>query len=778
MKKSARQNILKVIYIDFKMCFKKQSYSYIGTRLLFFMPGGIMRLVIRKSALLELAKGMNGDSFEKIKAAIIAHLKGLENQEDDPELAKAAEQLNSDEYMFSHLEKSLDGEWIEKAGYGIGTVRTWRGKKYKKIAQGKWVRVYDKVDRGAKNAMTRLIHQAERIDTPEEMMKFVLANKQRFSDANGKPLDIVDRLNAVIDGKTYAGKKTELSKVVKPAKLKNEEHKQFEEIKNKTASKQTEQKPEKQSSFSMSDIGNSEKKIKDMQQAKDIIKEIAQKDGVTSKGREKLEDFISYNIGGSSPLFDKIYSEFGVSPGDLDDDFEAAYDMILKNALGKDTSKERKKIDDSFAKQTARERKMFLDDDKKFQKEYKAEKNNSGGKSSRFEPSDSTAIGKKEVIAEPVSQSAGTVEFPKTKETKTEFEQLAKCVSKDKTRYFMQGVYYDKENGVLAATDGRRLKVVKVGDLTGFDKSGYVNIDTNGKNIAITHNDAMPEYAQFPPYKKVIPGDSSMKIRANLDNRVLAEKIKAMKEDGRVSKRDGKGELDTIRIDFEKDGNVMLDGTKIGSIGKQNNDLPPLYMNVHYLTDAISAGKTSVLSLQEPNANGFTRPMTMNTGCSSSVIATMNYHSIDYEERRAEAKQLKAKKDKEITNRLELNKKLIEKDKENFYLSPDKIKEKIETISTLSDEDLSRNLKFANVDLDLLARKYDFSNSNRNVKETGLSVFHTVRTKIAFDKYPEIKTAIEKEMQKRGLSTQVKKSDSLYDYVQKSIAVLKECRAI
>lgn len=339
-----------------------------------------MRLVIRKSALLELAKGMNGDSFEKIKEAIIAHLKGLKNQKDAPELAKATEQLNSDEYMFSHLEKSLDGEWIEKAGYGIGTVRTWRGKKYKKIAQGKWVRVYDKVDRGAKNAMTRLIHQAERIDTPEEMMKFVLANKQRFSDANGKPLDIVDRLNAVIDGKTYAGKKTEPSKVVKPAKLKNEEHKQFEEIKNKTASKQTEQKPEKQSSFSMSDIGNSEKKIKDMQQAKDIIKEIAQKDGVTSKGREKLEDFISYNIGGSSPLFDKIYSEFGVSPGDLDDDFEAAYDMILKNALGKDTSKERKKIDDSFAKQTARERKMFLDDDKKFQKEYKAEKNNSAKK--------------------------------------------------------------------------------------------------------------------------------------------------------------------------------------------------------------------------------------------------------------------------------------------------------------------------------------------------------------------------------------------------------------
>lgn len=610
-----------------------------------------MRLVIRKSALLELAKGMNGDSFEKIKEAIIAHLKGLKNQKDDPELAKATEQLNSDEYMFSHLEKSLDGEWIEKAGYGIGTVRTWRGKKYKKIAQGKWVRVYDKVDRGAKNAMTRLIHQAERIDTPEEMMKFVLANKQRFSDANGKPLDIVDRLNAVIDGKTYAGKKTEPSKVVKPAKLKNEEHKQFEEIKNKTASKQTEQKPEKQSSFSMSDIGNSEKKIKDMQQAKDIIKEIAQKDGVTSKGREKLEDFISYNIGGSSPLFDKIYSEFGVSPGDLDDNFEAAYDMILKNALGKDTSKERKKIDDSFAKQTARERKMFLDDDKKFQKEYKAEKNNSGGKSSRFEPSDSTAIGKKEVIAEPVSQSAGTVEFPKTKEKVSTFKKEDfKSMSDEELKDYEAKL----EKELLASNRS---------------EPDYVEKYSHWQEVHQENNDRF--------HLHLIDEDKAEKQR---EEEIKAKKEKEIKEKyhGYFDNRKG---LEKIRA--------------VKSLEKKYRYGVKVMSNKEFVEQAIENGA----EIKEHEVNKLDYP------------SRVRWNRMNGYEQEQYEKRIKAAGKK--------------------------------TVYTIDGYEFPKDV----VDY---ARFY---------KEKG-------------------KSSRLKEMQKRGLSTQVKKSDSLYEYVQKSIAALKACRAI
>ena len=158
-----------------------------------------MIFFIRKSTLEKLQN--KNDSFEKIKAEIIAHLRKIENKENN--LNKAIKALEEDEKSISHFEKSINGEWIEKAGYGVGTVRVWRGKKYKKISTkpNRWVRVYDKTSRGAKNAITRLIHKAEKIESPEEMMQFVLLNKQRFMDSNGKPLDIVDRLQKVIDAK-------------------------------------------------------------------------------------------------------------------------------------------------------------------------------------------------------------------------------------------------------------------------------------------------------------------------------------------------------------------------------------------------------------------------------------------------------------------------------------------------------------------------------------------------------------------------------------------------
>lgn len=163
-----------------------------------------MKYLINKNFLKSLAKSIENeaDSFRKIKAEILEHLRNIEKKENS-ELKKAVAHICENEHLFGYLEKSDSGEWVEKSGFGVGTVRTWRGKKYKKISvkPNRWVRVYDKTDRGAKNAITRLIHRAEKIESPEEMMQFVLANKQRFIDANGKPLDIVDRLKKVIDAK-------------------------------------------------------------------------------------------------------------------------------------------------------------------------------------------------------------------------------------------------------------------------------------------------------------------------------------------------------------------------------------------------------------------------------------------------------------------------------------------------------------------------------------------------------------------------------------------------
>lgn len=781
------------------MCLKGSRIPYVGNAAAFFLYlGGKMKFVMKKSAFIELAKALNGDSFEKIKADIIAHLKNLEKKENQSDLKKAIEHFNELE-RYPHLEKSVTGELIEKAVYGLGTVREWKGKKYKKIAQGKWVRVYDKVDRGAKNAMTRLVHQAEKINTPEEMLQFVLANKQRFVDERtGRPLDIVDRLNAVIDGKNKEESKTateqtknnvpkakqeapktenkinpfdfkamnrslkfnelipeyekqkkilnwDLNKKKKQIEkeydfsdtseekknqflaprykdleeqyaaaknnieyLKNElkraterdgvnnivesmkNHDIYDEImgNDKPAEKKTKTKSSKEKQemkndkktldFEINDIGNSKKKVTDLEQAKNIIEIIAKKYGATEEGREKLDSFMSYNIGGTNPIFDKLYTSYGVSAGDLDDDYEAAFDMVLKNALGKDTSKERKKIDTAFATQSARARKNLLDNDKKFLQELKKEKADNKKKTANtdvFSTSDSADIDSKQVIAEPISQEKDRVEFPGTKEIKNEFEQLKRSCSTDPNKPFPNHVYYDKASGVLAATAGRRLKFIKVGDLKGFEDSQFVAVDTKGKNVVLTPQE-VDDTAVFPNYKRVIPDKTAGKVK--FDNKALVKKLKEMKADGAISNN-----RPFVDFELQKNGDVLIDGTKIGTVsGRDINEGDFFKLNSTYILNAIS-GDSSELNFSKGWGAGVTndyeRAMTINTGCSTSVIMPRNASErTNYQEGRDEKK---AKNDK--------------------------------------------------------------------------------------------------KMQKRGLSTQIKKSEnSLFDYVQKSIGVLKDCHAI
>ncbi len=101
------------------------------------------------------------------------------------------------------------------------------------------------------------------------------------------------------------------------------------------------------------------KKIDDMETAKGVVEMIAQKYGATDKGREQLMDFIAYNIGGTNPLYDKLYEEYGVDADDLDMDFEASHDLILNQAMGKDTKKNREQIADSKSDFERRYRQML-----------------------------------------------------------------------------------------------------------------------------------------------------------------------------------------------------------------------------------------------------------------------------------------------------------------------------------------------------------------------------------------------------------------------------------
>ena len=153
--------------------------------------------MVKASEFKNVCKAVNDRKLAELKKEIIEILK----KQDEKDFKKATDYLNSQEEHFTHLEKSFSGKWIEKAGYGIGTVRVWKGKKYKKIAPDKWVRVFDKEGRGTNIAIGKLIAKVNKIDNVEDLMAFVMANKQRFVDENGVDLPVLDKLRAAVDAR-------------------------------------------------------------------------------------------------------------------------------------------------------------------------------------------------------------------------------------------------------------------------------------------------------------------------------------------------------------------------------------------------------------------------------------------------------------------------------------------------------------------------------------------------------------------------------------------------
>jgi hypothetical protein len=101
---------------------------------------------------------------------------------------------------------------LKKAGMPVGTIRDWKGKKYIKTASGKWKPKYDNESRGAKIAVSAIKRKIASAKDAHEMMRIVLENRDRFSDAEGHPLPFIMELSeyvaSVQDGGANAAKRS------------------------------------------------------------------------------------------------------------------------------------------------------------------------------------------------------------------------------------------------------------------------------------------------------------------------------------------------------------------------------------------------------------------------------------------------------------------------------------------------------------------------------------------------------------------------------------------
>lgn len=147
---------------------------------------------------------MKDEKLDYFKKLVIEHLESLEA--DKKELKKSL----------------LEAESIAKGGKGlpVGTVRDWKGRKYVKVAPGKWKPKYDSHSRGAKLSIAALKRKADECKSSEELLQLVLENRERFSDEMGRPLPFVKELSDYISAKN-----DELENGKKPTKAKAKKEK-------------------------------------------------------------------------------------------------------------------------------------------------------------------------------------------------------------------------------------------------------------------------------------------------------------------------------------------------------------------------------------------------------------------------------------------------------------------------------------------------------------------------------------------------------------------------
>lgn len=147
---------------------------------------------------------MKDEKLDYFKKLVIEHLESLEA--DKKELKKSL----------------LEAESIAKGGKGlpVGTVRDWKGRKYVKVAPGKWKPKYDSHSRGAKLSIAALKRKADECKSSEELLQLVLENRERFSDEMGRPLPFVKELSDYISAKN-----DKLENGKKPAKAKAKKEK-------------------------------------------------------------------------------------------------------------------------------------------------------------------------------------------------------------------------------------------------------------------------------------------------------------------------------------------------------------------------------------------------------------------------------------------------------------------------------------------------------------------------------------------------------------------------
>lgn len=745
------------------------------------------RFLVKASEFKNVCKAVNDRKLAELKKEIIEILK----KQDENEVKKAVDYFNSQELHYTHLEKSLvSGKWIEKAGYGVGTVRIWKGKKYKKIAPGKWARVFDKEGRGTNIAIGKLIARVQKIDNVEDLMAFVMQNKQRFVDENGIDLPVLDKLRAAVDAKNNGdiGSK----ETTKPAEKETTKYKDVSELEKMSPDSLQEYVDEMHNKIMKMDHEDkglhdaietwknaerirkeklhaahelrSDFETKLMNRLQDGIekqKEACENWNIAEMSDNQLSEFIKVAdkwkdkglVHLADPIIDK-WVDSGKDTYDNNDFVGPAMDYQgFAVAHSKAYDKMKKELESrKKAKDEENKPEKTVEETKETPKEEKTEKIYSVDNSGKV-----VSFDELQPIASNKSVGENEVQLPYSKDLANEIESLKNCTApKWEPRDFLKHVYY--ENGKLITTDARRMKFIEVGELEGIPNGSYVDINTDKSGIKVKKIDVD---AQFPNYSKVVP--DNLNQTATLDTKLVKDKIKEMYKDGAISKKGS----NLVQLEF-RDGKVFIDDTAVGEAkdikmkysddwGPARNDTNFMTINADYFVNAL-AGKTSVMQIGE-RAD---KAIAINTGSTSNILMPMSGtdKKTDYSDNRKAKKDDNDKKAEEKLKNKNFNYELLKDVREGKLTSSqvEKVAENIDNkLSSFTDEELQREWARLNYDVDKGFEKKALKSINDIIdKKINLSGLGAIAYSMLKERHPEVKEKFVKELEKRGIS--VKKS--------------------
>lgn len=174
----------------------------------------MVKVYVKAEVLKSLKERQEKNKLEYFKKELLKVLEQVEKRENNA-ISKAIE-----DYDNSMAKTFIQEFGVEKAGYGIGTVRVWKGQKFRKIAPGKWRKIYDSNTRGARQSVAIIKKKVENAKNIDELMQIVTENTNRFMDADGKLLSIVEELKNVVNENkgrinSYSSEKRESKKELK-----------------------------------------------------------------------------------------------------------------------------------------------------------------------------------------------------------------------------------------------------------------------------------------------------------------------------------------------------------------------------------------------------------------------------------------------------------------------------------------------------------------------------------------------------------------------------------